>query len=62
MKYFKAGSTKSFSEEIILDLLLSPGRFEDDPPDYLLDECRGGIKVFLERAPRAECDLFLFNP
>lgn len=61
--YFKTDRQSSFSEELFLDLLVNSGESKDDPLDYILDECRGSIKVFLESALRAECDLHLgFSP
>lgn len=63
MKYFKTERESSFSEQMILDLLLSAGETQDDPLDYILDECRGSIKTFLDEVLRAECDLHLgFSP
>ena len=63
MRYFKTERQSSFSEQVILDLLVSPRGNEEDPLDYILDECRGSIKTFLEEVLRAECDLHLgFNP
>jgi putative transposase len=56
MRYFDSDSRKSFSEELILDLLLNPGEGVDDPLDYIMDECRGSMQVFLEEAMRIECD------
>jgi putative transposase len=63
MNYFKIESEPSFREQVMLDLLIGVTRTEEDPLDYLLDECRGSVKVFLEEVLRAECDLFLgFDP
>lgn len=59
MKYFKTERETSFSEQMIHDLLLSAGDTQEDPLDYLFDECRGSVKAFLEEVLRAECDMFL---
>jgi putative transposase len=59
MEYFKTESEPSFSEQVVLDLLLSTGDSDQDPLDYLMDEFRGSLKVFLENVLRAECDLML---
>jgi putative transposase len=56
MELFKIGSTKSFSEELILDLLMNPGEGTEDPLDGIFDECRGSMQGFLEGVMRAECD------
>lgn len=63
MKYFKTEREASFNEQVVLDLLLGKSAQEEDPLDCLLDEYRGSVKVFLEEALRAECDLHLgFDP
>lgn len=63
MEYFKTDHEISFPQRMMLDLLLSSQNNQDDPLDYILDECRGSIKVFLEGMLRAECNLHLgFNP
>ena len=63
MNYFKTEKETSFQEQVILDLLINAGDTEEDPLDYILDECRGSIKTFLEEALRTECDLHLgFDP
>ena len=63
MKYFETKKESSFSEEVILDLLLSIGDKEEDPLDYILDKCRGSVRAFLEELLRTECDLHLgFDP
>ena len=63
MEYFRTEQGSSFSEEVVLELLFSTGDPEHDPLDYLLDEFRGSLKVFLEGVLRAECDLHIgFGP
>lgn len=59
MKLFNTKRETSFSEQMMMDLLLSVGDTEEDPLDYLLDECRGSIKTFLEDALTTELDMFL---
>lgn len=59
MKLFKAERETSFQEQVMMELLLGMGDTEEDPLDYLMDECRGSVKAFLEDALRAECDMFL---
>jgi len=59
MKYFREYQEISFSEKMVFELLLTSGDREQDPLDYLLDEYRGSVKVFLEEALRAECDIHL---
>lgn len=59
MKYFRTERESSFSEQVMLDILLTSGDAEYDPLDYLFDEMRGSVKVLLEEVMRAECDLYL---
>lgn len=63
MRLFKTERQTSFSEQMVIDLLINARAGQDDPLDCILDECRGSIKVFLEGILRAECDLHLgFDP
>lgn len=59
MEYLGTERGSSFSEQVVLEILLSTGDAEYDPLDYLLDEFRGSLKVFLEEVLRTECDLHL---
>lgn len=63
MKYFGIGRETSFPKDEMIDLLLSIGETDEDPLDYILEECRSSTKVFLEEVMRTECDLHLgFEP
>ena len=59
MKYFKTEKEASFNEQVVLDLLFGKGGEKEDPLDCLLDEYRGSVKVFIDKALRAERDLHL---
>lgn len=59
MKLFKTEGETSFQEQVMMDLLLGMGDTHEDPLDYVFDECRGSVKVFLEEVLRAEYDMYL---
>ena len=56
MLSFEVGERKSFFEETILDILLTERESEEDPLDYIMDECRDSVKKLLEEAMRIERD------
>lgn len=60
MKLFKTERETSFQEQVMMDLLLSIGNMEEDPLDYVFDECRGSVKALLEdlRIPRTRNNTF----
>ncbi len=63
MDYFGIESETSFRREVIADLVASIGETEEDPLDYILEECRGSVKSLLEEVLRTEFDLHLgFEP
>lgn len=59
MEYFKTETQPSFSEEAFLDLMFSATDRQEDPLDYLLDECRGLVKRLIEGVLRLERDVHL---
>jgi len=63
MKYFGIQSETSFRKEVIADLLASIGETDEDPLDYIAEECRISVKALLEEVMRAELDLHIgFEP
>jgi putative transposase len=55
VEYFKTWRETSFTEEMVLDLLVNAGDKDEDPLDCLLNQYRGSLKRFLEEAMRVEC-------
>ncbi len=63
MKYFEEKRETSFPRDAIVELLESVADTEEDPLDYIFDECRGSVKAFLEDVLKVEFDLYLgFEP